>query len=235
MSYDPEDVVVYSDDYMEDLSDEELEVFYTEFIDNVEASDRTVAEYIKDIFLTALNEVFGMTEKDEPVLITSLDSSEDLTLSKNSRAVQQSVYKNTVVFTGKFGSTDARLVIPYEDYKKVNVINGKILNVGNSNITGRILYSNQDLNSTDYETYSYIMAPVYGSTSNVYNYGSFNYQRHYYLNTTGGNYRISYNDTYGDFTVTDTDVYYTASERPLYVLYVLLLLLGVNWLWTRRH
>lgn len=236
MSYDPHDVEIDYNGYLEELSDEEVEIFDAEFIDNTVTSDRDIAEYVKDLFIMAIQEVMPMEEKEEAVLITSVDSDESpKLLSTGSRSSNQSVYKNTVVYTGKFGGNDARLVIPYEDYSSLNVIGGKLINVGHNTVTGRILYSNSDLNTTDYETYSYILNPIYGSTNNVYSYGSFNYQRHYYLNTTSGYNRISYNDTYGDFMVTDTDIYYSASERQLYVLYILLLFLGVNWLWTRRH
>ncbi len=171
-------------------------------------------------------------EKDVP---DSIDSAEESpVLLMGNRNGIDSVYKNTVVFNGTFNGTACRLVVPYSDYSGLNIINGKLLNVGHSSVTGRILYNSDNINSSDYETYSYILNPIYGNTSNVYQYGSFNYQRHYYL-STGSYNQIRYSDTYGDFTVDETKVYYSASERPLYVLYIILLFMGVNWLWFRRR
>ena len=235
MSYDPGDVVYeYNPNVMEEFSDEEIEIFDAEFIDNTEASDRDVAEYIKDLFVMAVSEVMPMQddEEDGPEEIIQAESPMMLLGSRN---VESNIYKNTVVFDGTFNNTDCRLVIPYSDYSFVNIIDGKLLNVGHSSITGRILYNSEDLNSTDYETYSYILNPLYGSTSSVYSYGSFNYQRHYYLNTSSGYNRITYSDTYGDFNVIDTKIYYSDSERTTYAMYILIFVLGVMFIWMRRR
>lgn len=232
-SYDPEDVVFdYNPDVMEEFSDEELEIFDAEFIDNVEASDRTVAEYIKDLFIMAVSEVMPLPEED-PDLPEEIDMAESPILFA-SRSSTSNIYKNTVVFSGTFNNQDVKLVIPYSAYSQVNIIDGKLLNVSNNSITGRFLYNGDDLNSTEYETYSYILNPVYGSTSNVWQYGSFNYQRHYYL-SGGVNNRITYSDTYGDFYVIDTEIYFSDSERQLYTLYILIVLLGMVFLWMRKR
>ena len=235
MSYDPGDVVVeYNPDVMENFSDEEIEIFDAEFIDNTEASDRDVAEYIKDLFIMAVSEVMPIQEDDDegPEDITMAEHPILLLSSRNSAT--NNIYKNTVVYEGTFNNTSVRLVIPYSDYSSLNVIDGKLLNVGHSSISGRMLYEGEELNSTDYETYSYILNPVYGSTSNVYQYGSFNYQRHYYLST--GTYNsIRYSDIYGDFYVEDITVYYSSSERQLYTTYLLIVLLGMVFLWMRKR
>lgn len=113
-------------------------------------------------------------------------------------AVSDDTYhKNVVVFHGRFDNRDCDLVVPYSAYAQLDIINGVIVNVGNTNVTGRILYDGDLLNPSEYDTYSYIMNQLYGSTNNVYQYGSFNYQRHYYLQTSSGYDRITYTDTYG--------------------------------------
>lgn len=232
-SYDPHDVEFeYNPDVMEEFSDEEVEIFDAEFIDNTVTSDRGVAEYIKDLFIMAVSEVMPLSDESEDVP-DDIEIAESPILLMNNRSSNSNIYKNTVVFTGRFNNQDVRLVIPYSAYSQVNVIDGKLLNVSNSNITGRFLYSNEDLNSTEYETYSYILNPVYGSTNNVYLYGSFNYQRHYYPRS--GYNQITYTDTYGDFFVEDIDIYYSSSERELYTIYILIILLGMVFLWMRKR
>lgn len=135
-------------------------------------------------------------------------------------------HKNVVVYYGVFNNKNCELVVPYAAYSQLDIINGVIVNLGNSAVTGRILYSGAVISPSEYDTYSYIINPVYGSTSSVYSYGSFNYQRHYYLNRTSTYDRISYDDTYGNFRVTDVDVYYSASERVYYALMIIIFMLG---------
>lgn len=237
MSYDPEDVVIeYNSNWEEELSNEELEIFSSEYVDNVTTSDRDFASYVKDIFITALTEVLPMDDlvKDVPESVETAHDSPALLSSPQLRSSGASEgYKNVVVFKGRFNNTDASLIVPYDTYKNLTIVDGYLVNVGNSNITGKILYSGDQLDPSDYDTYSYILNPIYGSTSNVYQYGSFNYQRHYYVRS--GYNSITYTDTYGNFYVDDTDVYYSASERIYYLLMVILLFMGVNWLWSRRH
>lgn len=204
-------------------NDQENEVDDNKLSDADSSSDRGVIESLKNIFL-------DMQHEEELPLNIDLASAPMLLRSSSNQKL-----KNVVVFHGRFNNYDADLIIPYADYSKLTIINDYIVNVGNSSATGRILYDGDLLNPSEYDSYIYIMNPVYGSTSNVYNYGSFNYRRHYYLNTNSGYNRITYDDMYGNFYVDDIDVYYSASERQYYILMVILLFMGVCFLWFRRH
>ena len=135
-------------------------------------------------------------------------------------------YKNIVVLEGTFNSSSVQLVLPYDEYHNLAVIDGILVNVGNDSVQGRFLYGNDTINPSEYNTYTYTLNPIYGNTSNVYNRGSFNFERHYYLDNSGYRPTISYDDTYGSFAVSDMSIYPSFSNRNLYVLLVIVLLLG---------
>lgn len=244
-SYDPEDAVdEYFIDYGDlELNDENLEIFYDELFDGSSASDRTVAEYIKDIFLTALNETFVESVESEDEIIDEeiqiaidreVNFDDNRMLFNSSRSVASN-YKNVIVYTGSFNSYDCEIVFPYSALQYLDVIDGKLVNVGSSSVTGKILYDSEIIDPSDYDSYIYIVQPIYGTTTNVYNYGSFNYRRHYYLQSYAGGQRIASEDMYGNFFVDDYKVYYSSTERNYYLLLIILLSLGVGFLWIRRH
>lgn len=244
-SYDPEDVVdEYSIDYGDlEFNNENLEIFYDELFDGSSASDRTVAEYIKDIFLTALHETFGESEESEDEIIDEeiqIANDKEVSLDDNrmlfdtSRSVTSN-YKNVIVYSGSFNNYDCDIVFPYSALQNLDVIDGKLVNVGVSSVTGKILYDGDIIDPSDYDSYTYIVQPIYGTTTNVYNYGSFNYRRHYYLQSYAGGQRIASEDMYGNFFVDDYKVYYSSTERNYYLLLIILLSLGVGFLWIRRH
>lgn len=245
-NFDPEDVVYeYSYDYEEEeeLNAENLEIFYSELFDGSSASDRDVAGYIKDLFLTALHEVLGEApedEEEEEIEISIAVDREEVdfndrrnVLNANRRSVTN--YKNVVVFSGSFNNYDCDLVFPYAALSALDVIDGKLVNVSNTSVTGRILYDGEVLDPSEYDSYIYIVQPIYGSTTNVYNYGSFNYRRHYYLQSYQGGQRIATEDMYGNFLVDTYKVYYSSTERNYYVLLIMMLMFGVGFLWIRRH
>lgn len=222
--------------YIDELSDEEIEVFDYELFDDSTSSDRDIAEFIKDIFITALSEI--LPDEDEDIIDADIAAEPDVDLHLFAAPFALSdkpTHKNVVIYHGTFNNYPCDLIVPYSAYSNLDIVNNYIVNVGTSSITGKLLYDNNVLDPSNYDSYTYIINPIYGSTSNVYTYGSFNYRRHYYLNRTNNVYRISNEDMYGNFYVNDIDIYYSASERVLYTLYVLLLFMGVIFLWIRRH
>lgn len=239
---------VYDEDYEDGLNDEEIEIFDAFDFESASESDRSASELIKDIFLTALQEVLPAEEEEfEPDVSFAVDRGEEIveietyddgdmvvTLQKAKSSEPDNYHKNVVVYHGSFNNYDCELVVPYDSYKSLDVIDGKLVNVGSSSVTGRILYDGEVLDVTKYDTYSYVLNPVYGSTSNVYRYGAFNYRRHYFV-SSGSYPSITYEDMYGNFLVDDVDVYYSSSERVYYLLMVILTFMGVIWIWERRH
>lgn len=145
-------------------------------------------------------------------------------------AFTPSEYKNVVIFNGTFNNKNCRLVIPYDSYKYLMIKNGVLINVGSGAVTGKVLYGSDEIYPINYDAYSYILGSVFGNTSSVLNYGSYNYQRHYYeLNS-----RVVYDDLYGDFTVDDVKVYYSSDQRLYYLGLIILLFMGVGVLWKRH-
>lgn len=211
--------------------DQENEMDDDKLFDTSQASTGSAAESLKNLFLS----LFPKEEDPENIDYAAIESPAIKNILLRANNGQDNYHKNVVVFHGRFNSYDADLVVPYGSYSSLDVIDNVLVNVGSSSVTGRILYDGDVLSPTEYDSYTYIMNPVYGSTSNVYQYGSFNYRRHYYLNTSSGYNRITYDDMYGNFYVDDIDVYYSASERTYYILMVILLFLGVNALWSRKH
>lgn len=135
-------------------------------------------------------------------------------------------HKNVVVYTGRFDGHDYDLIFPYSAYASLDVINGYLVNVGDSSVTGRMLDVASALNPADYDTYTFVCNPVYGSTSNVLRYGSFNYQRHYYRTTSSYDDRIAYSDVYGNFYVDSVKLYYGFADRTYYAVLVVIFLIG---------
>lgn len=233
--------------YEDLLSDEELKVFKEEAVGSEDLTDWDIADYFKNVVTQALFDIFGEpdnenTEEDEDIEILQASDERLITMGVLEspflaplRSNNRNGYKNVVVFHGTFNNYDCDLIIPYDQYKNLLVQSGYIVNIGNQSITGKILYDDEPLNPADYNSYTYILNPIYGNTSNVYQYGSFNYRRYYYLTTTGSYDRITYQDMYGNFFVDDIDVYYSNSERVYYICLFILLFMGVNFLWNRRH
>lgn len=185
------------------------------------ASNFSVSIPLEDFFIPLENKPMNIDKS------ISTPSNMPVLRAPSSRVIGEDIYKNAVVYSGRFNGSNVRLVVPYDQYKNLSVVNGYLINIGNSVINGRILYGTDDISPSAYETYTYILNPIYGTTSNVWRYGSFNYQRRYYLytNPSTGVQSIQYSDTYGNFTVTDTKIHYSTSER-LYYLGLVGLLLG---------
>lgn len=211
---------------------EESQVGYDQSFDLSQASTGSAAESLKNLILSILP---SKEEDPENINYAAVESPALKASPLRANNEPDNYHKNVVVFHGRFNNYNADLVVPYSSYASLDVIDSVLVNVGSSSVTGRILYDDEVLDPSKYDTYSYILNPVYGSTSNVYNYGSFNYRRHYYLNTSSGYNRITYDDMYGNFYVDDIDVYYSASERTYYILMVILLFMGVTALWSRKH
>lgn len=199
---------------MEELLEDEIQI--NEFNDDDTSLTGSITEFFKNLF---------KVEESDP---EEIDIAEDTDYRKMPMllAVQrkaENTYKNVVVYDGHFNNTECRLFVPYEGFTSLSIIDGVLANVGNSSVTGRILYEDNEIDVNEYDTYSYVLQPVYNSPSNVYRYGSYNYQRHYYVQNNG----IAYSDTYGKFYVDDVHIYYNDSSRTYYGLLGVLLALSL--------
>lgn len=199
---------------IEELIENEIQI--NELNDNDTSLTGSITEFFKNLF---------KIEESDP---EGIDIAEDTDYMKMPMllAVQkkaENTYKNVVVYEGHFNNTECRLFVPYEGFTSLSVIDGVLANVGNSSVTGRILYGDNEIDVNEYDTYSYVLQPVYNSPANVYRYGSYNYQRHYYSQNNG----ISYSDTYGKFYVDDVHIYYNDSSRSYYGLLGVLLALSL--------
>lgn len=205
--------------------DYEIEMENQQSIELDQAFDRSITERLEDLLLS-----LGVEKENDPEEIYyTYESPQLLRAHDNSKR-----YRNVIIYEGSFDGTNCRLVIPYGKISDLIVLDGYLTNIGSSSVTGRILYDDDELDPDDYDTYSYILNPVYGSTSNVYTYGSFNYCRHYYVQHSGVSDRITYTDTYGKFYVDDMKIYYSSSERLYYAVIVLILLFGIGAIWNRH-
>lgn len=233
--------------YEDTLSTDKVDIFKEELIGSEELTDWDIADYFKNVLTQALFDLFGEPEKEELELeeeMEILQAEDDRLFTmgvlespflSSVRSNSRTGYKNVVVFHGSFNSYDCDLIIPYDQYKYLLVQNNYLVNVGSSSVTGKILYDDELLDPSNYDSYVYVLNPIYGNTTNVYNYGSFNYRRHYLLTSSGSYDRITSQDMYGNFYVNDIDVYYSNSERTYYGILFILLFMGVNFLWNRRH
>lgn len=199
---------------IEELLENEIQI--NEFNDYDTSFTGSITEFFKNLF------------KVEELDPEEIDIAEDtdyrempMLLALQKKA--ENTYKNVVVYEGHFNNTECRLFVPYEGFTNLSVIDGVLANVGNSSVTGRILYGDNDIDVNEYDTYCYVLQPVYNSPSNVYRYGSYNYQRHYYVQNNG----IAYSDTYGKFYVDDVHIYYNDASRTYYSLLGVLLALSI--------
>lgn len=199
---------------IEELIEDEIQI--NEFNDYDTSLTGSITEFFKNLF---------KVEESDP---EEIDIAEDTDYRKMPMllALQkkaENTYKNVVVYEGHFNNTECRLFVPYDGFTSLSIIDGVLANVGNTSVTGRILYGDNEIDVNEYDTYSYILQPVYNSPSNVYRYGSYNYQRHYYVQNNG----IAYSDTYGKFYVDDVHIYYNDSSRTYYGLLGVLLALSL--------
>lgn len=244
---DPGNLQSRIDLYEDLLNTEGLSVFEGSYLDTDQLTDWDIADYFKAVVTQALFDIFGdpteedleaIEDEDSEVLLADDSFFREVLNSPflgNLRSTNRSGYKNVVVYHGYFNSEEVDLIIPYEQYKNLNIQNGILVNISNNNVTGKFLYDGEPLDPSDYDSYTYTLGNIYGSTSNVYSYGSFNYRRHYYLTNSGTGNRITSQDMYGNFSVDSVDVYYATSERVYYTLLFIILFMGVNFLWNRRH
>ena len=116
----------------------------------------------------------------------------------------------------------------------MNIIDGKLVNVGSDIVRGRFLFNDSSIDPSEYDIKVFVLNPVYGNTQSVYQYGSFNYQIHYYLSRSGSYDRIVSDNTYGDFYVTDTHIYWSSSDRSYYALFIIIFMLGGVYICLRR-
>lgn len=198
----------------------EDEIQIDEFIDDDSSLIGSISEFIKG---------FLAIENDPEEIDIAEDSdykSMPMLLAVQKKA--ENTYKNVVVYYGTFNSTACRLIVPYDGFTHLSVIDNVLSNVGNSAVTGRLLYDDDEIDINEYDTYSYVLNPVYNSPSNVYRYGSYNYQRHYYVSNGG----IAYSDLYGKFYVDDYKIYYNDSSRSYYGL--LAIIMGLAFLCLKR-
>lgn len=202
------------------------EIQDSEYIESDQTYDSGITELFKDIGLK-----LGVIENDPEEIYVINEVKNTTSLLASSDEVK---YKNVVVYNGSFGGSSVKLVLPASAINSLDIINGYLVNVGTSSLTGRFLYDGDILDPNEYDTYSYILNPIYGNTSNVYTYGSFNYERHYYLNTSSGYNRITYTDTYGRFSVDDYKLYYSSSDRLYYAFLAFIVFMGVIFIWIRR-
>lgn len=213
-------------EYFDEYDYEEDEDYYYEDFEQsiviASPSDFSFTGRLEDYFIPLENKPESIESASEDIILLSEENSPVLLAPLNRAIGFDDDYKNTVVFTGTFGGNTARLVIPYDRYSELTLVNGVLLNIGNSSVTGRLLYGSNQITHNGYDTYNYTLNSVYGSTSNVWRYGSFNYLRHYYLytNPSTGSQSINYSDTYGNFIVTDVDIHYSDNNRLYYALLV---------------
>lgn len=235
-------------DRFEDLlNTEKVDLFSQELIGSEDLTDWDIADYFKNVVTQALFDIFGepsveeLDEEEEYEVLIARDGYDYIKSVKNSLDDEirqlylnrEGTYKNVVVYHGVFNEYECDLIIPYEDYQNLIVRDGFLINVGKSAVTGKILYEGDSLDPTEYDSYVYVLNPIYGSTANVYQYGNFNYRRHYFLSATGSYERITSQDMYGGFYVDDIDVYYSSTQRVYVCLMVIILFMGVNIIWKR--
>lgn len=239
-----QDYIGDEDDEEYFLDPEEEEEFYhaspSEYSKRNQAYNTGFTESLADYFLKLENDPQDIeTAEEEDVIMldpmSDINSSPVLLAPLSALSGYDDDYKNTVVLTGRFNGSTCRLVVPYSAWQGLTMVNGVLLNISNTAITGRLLYGSEEITPSGYTTYNYILNPVYGSTANVWRYGSFNYQRRYYLytNPTTGSQSIQYIDTYGAFYVDDVKIHYSSSERSYYAL-MILFVVGVLILCLKR-
>lgn len=148
--------------------------------------------YVENLYVQPV-EPEDEEEEEEVLVYTNLAAAPQSSLPSIPR-------DNTVLYRGSFGGRDCWLLLPFGASDSLVTLNGVLVNVGSSSITGRLLYSDElDLSSYD-DTFLVLVSQF--STNlpgQIYNYSYSSYSRYYFHNGT----RITYIDTYGDFIVSE--------------------------------
>lgn len=186
-------------EFMEELADEEFEVSFDEHLLSSDGDVVSFTKFVKDIFVSLIPDDEDPEEEEDlleypgEIIPVEYSDSPFLLAAPGDRSVTYP--DNVIVYSGVFNSGDTVLYLPAEFQDDVSVVNGKLFNISNSNIYGRL----HDFDLTDTTPSIYYLTPAVGAPTNVYNYGSFNYSRDYYVSQG----RLTYDTVYGDFTVND--------------------------------
>lgn len=223
--------ICYADDVEEVVDFESSVVEMEEDIIDFESDQSdvvpdTTGESLRDLYiknLIILPKEDEVEEEEEEVFVYSDSSS----LAQNS--LPSIPRDNTVLYRGSFSGRDCWLLLPLGSTDTLITINGVLVNVGGSNITGRLFYTDE-LNLTSYEDTFLVLTSQFSTNlpNQVYLYQYSSYARYYYYNGS----RLTYNDTYGDFLVTQQ--LDTSDNRPTIVtqslITILLLFVGTSFI-----
>lgn len=162
--------------------------------------------YIKNLIILPSEDEVEEEEEEEILVYSDLAQAPANSLPSIPR-------DNTVLYCGSFAGRDCWLLLPLGSTDSLTTINGVLINVGSSSITGRLFYTDE-INLSSYEDTFLVLTSQFSTNlpNQVFLYQYSSFARYYYHNGT----RLTYSDTYGDFTVTEQVD--TTDNRPLIVL-----------------
>lgn len=137
----------------------------------------------------------------------------------------------TVAYGGVFNGYDCTFITDYDNFKRLNIVDGILVNTSTASITGRLFYPGETVGPGNIDIYVYTLPPYTSSTANAFRYGTINYRTRYYYNNSASNPGVTSQQMFGNFAVTDSHINYQPAERVLYTLYVLIFIIGIGLLW----
>lgn len=222
----------YEYDGFYDLDDSSGDMYLFSFENNATRSNYDYSEDLQGIS-GQLSDIYNILSPDADPDDTDSEiiPSDDVRVVLMDRSTP-SYPENMIVYHGIVNNQERDLFIPYDYKDSLSVIDGYLFNISNSNIYGRL----DSVDTSSYNVDDYYLTPCIGSPSSVYQYGSYNYIRDYYVS----NNRITYNTIYGDFQVLEViNTHSTDNDYKIHMdLLVLITLLGVMLLcyWKKlRH
>lgn len=213
---------VYGEDY-DNFNDDPLEEVYLD--ESESESLQSGSDFTEDSQVQLLPDLYVQNlivqapEPSEPeeeppeVSILGSPSPSDSTFPALARS-------NNYLIRGRFGDSDCWLSLPLSARDTTTVIENRLVNLGSSNITGRIFYSDL-IDLSDYELDFLVLTSQYSTnlSSQLYNYQYPSYLRHYFLQ----NGRITYSDTYGLFEVVEEyPLESTSFDMRFFELYIMI-------------
>lgn len=182
--------------------------------------------YVENLIVSPSQDEISEEEEEEEIYILSLDE------SLSSRSLPIIPRDNTVLYFGSFDNRDCWALFPQSVADSLCSVDGVLINLGNSNITGRVFYSDS-FDSSDFELSFLVLSSQFSTqtANSIYQYSYPSYLRHYYDNGT----RLVNSDSYGFFYVSDIVPTFDSSreQKQYYIILIICLFVGSGFIFAR--
>ena len=225
--------------YFDCYADEIVDLPESEVLEDVPAQSESVeSDFIPDLSGQSLSNLYveNLIISTPEVEISEEEEEEIYILSPSesfsSRSLPIIPRDNTLLYFGSFDNRDCWALFPQSASDSLCSIDGVLVNLGSSNITGRIFYADA-FDLTDFQLSFIVLSSQFstGTANTVYTYSYPSYVRYYYSNGQ----RLVNSDSYGFFYVSDIVPTFDTSreQKQYYIILIICLFVGSGFIFSR--